>query len=799
MLAAAIAIIAWSSVPPLTGRLVVADLGSPVRIVRDANAVPHVFARTIADLYRGLGFVHAQDRLWQMEMMRRASQGRLSEIFGERTLDPDLFLRTLDLHGHAERALARFSPEARALLEAYAEGVNAFLTRPTGLLEQRLPPEFLLLRHRPEPWHPADSVAVVKMMALNLSANLNAEIRRLTLAAQGMSPAEIEDVMPLNRGERPPPLPDLRQLYPLRPLTASRPHARTATLDSFLDPGASNSWVLAGTRTRSGRPLLANDPHLRLSAPSIWYLAHLALETPPGGTVNAVGASLPGTPLIVLGRGDTLAWGFTNAEADVQDLYIEKVNPADPSQYLAPEGWRRFETDTIDIRVRGAGTRTFTRRRTRHGPVLPEGFRDLRRILAPGYVAALQWTALGDEDTTISAGFLDPKVRTVPAYLERMRSYMVPMQTMVVADRDGRIALTAPGRLPVRHPANSVAGRAPVPGWEAIYDWTGLVPRDELPREEDPPAGAIGTANARFVPPGYSHLITYDWEADYRLRRIAELVLGRSDHDLGTMRAAQLDVLSPAAAELLPMMIAATRTAAGADARVLDQLSHWGARMRVDAAEPLIFIAWLRASVRAILADDLGAAFDAFFQPRAKMMTRLLRGEATGRDWCDDRLTTEHESCGAILARALSTALDELEARFGRDRSAWSWGKAHYADGAHQVFERLPVLGWLSHVGLPSPGGFYTLDRGVAEFGAADPFANRHAPSYRAIYDLEDLDQSLYVQTTGQSGNPFSRYYRTFERMWSAGAYVRIPTKRPEIERNVIGIWQLDPARSGEP
>ena len=793
--AAVMATIAFGTVPPLSGTIAMPGLTNPVAIVRDRHAVPHITGRTLADIYRGLGFAHAQDRLWQMELLRRAGQGRLSEIFGERTLDADIFLRTLDLAGHAERSAARFPAEARELLAAYAAGVNVFLDRPTGLLEQRLPPEFLMLGHKPEPWNPADSVTIIKMMALNLSTNLGAEIQRLTLAAQGLSPAEIDDVMPLNGGERPPPLPNLASLYPLRTLQAATPPSRTAALEMFFGAGASNSWVVAGSRTTTGRPLLANDPHLRLTAPSIWYLAHLALaESSERERVNVVGASLPGTPVIVLGRSDALAWGFTNTEADVQDLFIEKLNPDDPEEYLTPSGWQRFAVDVMEIRVAGGETRLVERRRTRHGPVLPGSFRDLGRLLGPGHVAALQWTALSDDDTTILAGLLDASIRTVEAYLEHARPYVAPMQNMVVADTRGRIGMIAPARLPVRHPDNKVAGRAPVPGWDPVYDWQGFVSFEELPRTVDPPEGAIGTANARIVPDGHPHLITYDWEADYRHQRVEELVNERTGHDMGTMQAAQLDVHSPAFAELAPLMIAAARgSAATEDSEVLDRLASWDAEMRADAPEPLIFVAWLREAVRAIYADDLGPAFNQFFSPRAKAMTRLLKGEAAGRDWCDDQRTGARESCGEVLATALRRAVQGLEGTFGRDRAHWSWGRAHVALGEHQVFGELPLVGRHFHIGMPSPGGPYTLNRGVVEFGRDDPFANRHAASLRAIYDLSDLDRSLFMQSTGQSGNPFSRYYRTFERSWAEGKYIQIPTDPAVIEREAIGIWHLVP------
>ncbi len=782
-----------NTVPAPSGTLAIAGLSAPVEIVRDREGVPHIFAKSMEDLFCALGFVHAQDRLWQMELLRRAGQGRLSEIFGERTFKTDVFLRTLDLYGHAERSLAGLDAKTRRTLEAYAQGVNAFIERKTGLLEPRLPPEFLLLRHTPEPWRPADSLVGLKMMALDLGTNIGFEIARLTYAAQGLTSAEIEDLMPPDPRDAAPPLPEIAKLYPVQHLAAAGKQAALA-----MDPiggGASNNWVVDGAHTKTGKPLLANDPHLRLQAPSIWYLAHLALAQESGApTVNIVGATLAGLPLVVLGRADSVAWGFTNTGADVQDLYVEKINPDNPREYLTPQGWQPFESEPMAIAVKGMGVRTVERRRTRHGPVLPAFYRNLGGMLGPGYVAALQWTALSDDDTTIAAGMLDPNLRTVDAYVANMRAYVVPMQSMVVADSTGKIGLIAPGRVPLRDPSNAVAGRAPVPGWDAAYDWKGRLNFEDLPRVENPAGGAIATANARIVGPDYPSLLTHDWDPAFRQQRIEKLIFGRTDHDMASMRAAQNDVLDPAFARLQTLMIAAAQAGGEVDNALLDRLTVWDANMRADAAEPLIFSAWVREAVRAIYQDDLGAAFLLFFDARAPALIRLLEGKAKGRDWCDDRTTPVKESCGSILAGALKSALADLERRYGPDRSKWRWGPAHFAHGEHRPFGLLGGrIGAFFNVEVPSPGGDYTINRGKMNFDEEPPFANRHASSYRAIYNLADLDASLYMQTSGQSGNPFSPLYRSFAARWAKGEYITIATKRAEIDKAALGTWRLSP------
>jgi penicillin amidase len=696
-------------------------------------------------------------------------------------------LRTLDLYGHAERSLVALPPSAQHQLAAYARGVNAFLDRPIGLLEPRLAPEFLLLRHRPEPWRAADSVVIAKLMAFDLSTNLRQEMLRLALAAQGLDAREIDDLLPPDDGD--PPLPELASLYPLRRLAPQRQAIR----DDARIPGASNNWVLAGTRTRSGKPLLANDPHLALSAPSIWYLAHLALERPGEAPDNVVGATLPGTPSVVLGRGDTLAWGFTNAGADVEDVYIEKINPDNPREYLTPEGWQPFAIEPMAIAVKGVGVRMLERRRTRHGPVLPGSYHDLDSMLTAGYVAALQWVALSDDDTTIATGLIDERVRDVADYIERMRGYVVPMQSMVVADTAGHIALIAPGRVPLRDPANKVMGRAPVPGWDATYDWKGYLRFEDLPREENPARGAIATANARIVGPAYPHILTLDWDAPFRQQRIDELLDSRDRHDVASMRAMQADVLSLAAQRLKGLMIAAARRAASSEGVTLERLAQWDARMRADAAEPLIFMAWVRETVSAVYRDDLPAVFEQFFEMRAPALLRLLEGRATARDWCDDRTTAQQETCDSVVGAALTAALRDLAKRYGEDRAAWRWGHAHVALSRHSALGQLPLIGSLFNIEVESAGGNFTLNRGVVDFRTAQPFTSWQAASYRAIYDLADLDRSLYMHSTGQSGNPLAPGYRAFAPRWARVEYIEIATTRAAIARSAIGTWRLMP------
>lgn len=777
---------------PSAGRITVPGLSAAASITRDREGVPHITATTPEDVHFALGFAHAQDRLWQMELQRRAVAGRLSELFGQRTLSSDIFMRTVDLYGHAARSLAVFKPEARAQVEAYAAGVNAYLQRRTGPIEPRYPIEFIALGHTPEPWTAADCVAIVKLMALNLSTNVGLETLRLAFAAQGLSAAEIGDLLPHDPALSPPPLPELSTLYPLRKMPGKQASAMPL-IDPMMGEGASNNWVVAGSRTKSGKPLLANDPHLQISAPAIWYFAHLRLERAGRAPVNAVGATLPGVPLVVIGRNDHVAWGFTNTGPDVQDIFIEKVNPEDRNTYLTPDGWRPFATERLTIKVMGEADYALERRRTRHGPVLPDAFRGLDGMLAPNHVAALAWTALSDDDTTLAAGLFSEALNSVDDYIALMREYVVPMQSMVVADKSGNIALVAPGRVPVRDPGNLVAGRAPVPGWDATYDWKGWLDFSQLPQVKNPSAGAIGTANARIVPPDFPAHLTWDWDAPFRQARVDALVVSKDGHDMASMKAAQADVLSPAVERLQTLMIAIAQASPAADDKVLDQLTAWDGRQTMGSTESLIFVAWMREAMRGIFADDLGPAFPRYFDGRPQPLIRLLEGKSTARDWCDDRATPARETCAQVLGDALARALKDLETLRGPDRTKWRWGDVHIAVNEHRPFGQMPQLAPFFNVEVPSPGGDETLNRGKSDWGSARPFANRHASSMRAIYDFADLERSVFMLPTGQSGNPISRHYRDFAQRWAAVEYIEIPTTPEAVARIAVGTWTLTP------
>ena len=747
-----------------------------MEIVRDAHAIPHIYARSARDGAFAMGFVHAQDRLWQMEMQRRIGAARLSEILGDRTLKTDLFLRTLGVYRVAERNFSMLSPEAQAIYEAYAAGVNAYLNSRSGLL----PPEFVLLGHEPEPWRPADSLVWLKMMAWDLGENFKDELLRARLAKR-LDSAQLRDLWAPHPADAAP-KPAARQSsfdpggIDFDAVAAALPELNAAGLGS-------NAWALSGGHTVSGKPLLANDPHLRLEMPSLWYLAHIS--TPE---FDVVGATLPGLPFPVLGRTQNFAWGFTDAGPDVQDLFIERIDPDDSARYLTPDGSQPFRVRTETIRVDGGEAAEIRVRETRHGPVVSDVIEEDKSFLEAGHVLAFAWTALDEDDRTAEALVRIPAARDWNGFVAALRDVAVPQQTAVFADRSGNIGYVAPGRVPIRASGH---GYMPSPGWTGTHDWVGRIPFESLPRVYNPARGRIVTANNRLVGQDYPFYLTDDWTPPYRARRIESLLDARSAHDVESFAAIQQDVVSLAAARLLPVLIELTTPRGEVARRALDMLGRWDRRMDRDRAEPLIYIAWLRELMRGLFADELGPVFEDYWRIRTEVLHRVLT-ERTG--WCDVVTTDDRESCATTVGTAFDAALANLATRYGEDMGAWRWGEAHAVRMKHEVLGNIPVIGSWFEVRLPSGGAKETVKAGGFTVSDPDhPFAQNHGAGYRAVYDLGEPERSVFIQSTGQSGNPLSAHYGDYIDAWRDGRYLPMLTERARVEEGALGTLILNP------
>ena len=599
---------AWlrRSLPQIDGTVSLRGLAAPVEVVRDREGVPHAFAKSANDATFALGYLHAQDRLWQMALQRRYAQGRVAEILGERAYDTDRLMRTVGFQRQAERIVEKLDAGTRARLEAYSAGVNAFLAT-----DPALPIEFTVLRTGFEPWRPADCVAWLLVMSWDLSSNWRSELSRLRLAAK-VGRERTTEMIPPYPGDPVEPLPDFKRLYAqldgdARALLALSPGTEQAI--------GSNNWVVSGAHSETGAPLLANDPHLGLQTPALWYLVHL--QSPEG---NVVGGTLPGMPFVVLGRNDGLAWAFTTTNSDTQDLFVEKLVGDDG--YLTPQGPAKFDVREETIRV-GPEARRIRVRSTRHGPVLSDALGAMQGAAPKGYVMALAWAAMSDDNATMRAGFALNAARDRDALLAGLRDFAAPHQNVVYADTQGHVGFIAPARVPVRSPENEARGRVPVPGWIAKYDWQGFLPYEDMPQVADPPSGEIVTANNKITPPGYRPFLSVDWFLPWRAQRIASLLDAKPKHSLDSFARIQGDVRSRLAVELLPAALSAQPgTEEGRAAQAL--LRGWNGDGIEDSAAPLVFASWYRELTRLVYADELGDLFDDAWEQRAGFMVSVM-------------------------------------------------------------------------------------------------------------------------------------------------------------------------------
>jgi penicillin amidase len=735
LLAAGVAGLLWSTLPSSTQDVHIAGLSAPVSITLDQNGIPRIEAANALDAAAAMGFVHARDRMFQMELMRRAASGRLSEIAGPATLPIDRMMRVLGLRVRAEADLAILPPDTRAMLDAYARGVNAWIAR----RGRRAAPEFLLLGS-PKQWTPVDSLLWGETMGLWLSANWRTELSRQALA--GKVPGwMIDELWP----------PDHTTGNP----AASRPAPRFADAAShlldllprfpgaFTQPGeASNAWAVDGAHSATGAPLLAGDPHLAFGFPGIWYLARI--DTP---TETLAGATAPGIPFIVLGRNRDIAWTFTTTGADTEDVFIE--TPVGDNDYATPDGPSRFVVRHEIIKVKGYPDQLLTVRETRHGPVISDLEGAQRPILAvsmaslmPGNMAAAGLLALNRAHTVAEAGAAAAEITA-------------PIQNLTVADKQ-QIALFVTGRIPIRRAGD---GAFPVRGDDGAHDWIGWASGDQLPHVVAPTSGHLINANERVAPPDFPVFMGRDWFGDWRARRIRELLAATPHATAADFARMQLDTVSPFARDLLPTLTAIHGNGMRATA-ALDLLSHWDGSMAMNLPQPLIFNAWIDKFVDLVLQQANIPRANA--GPRSEFAAFVL--SPRGAHWCGG-------DCTKLLSAALEASIADLSTRFGPDPAAWLWGPAHQAVFAHPFLRQLPVLGRLTTLRIDSPGDDTTLDRGVPQRGT---FNSIHGPSFRGVYDLADLDRSLFVVTPGQSGNPLSTHARDFLVRWRDGETIML-------------------------
>jgi penicillin G amidase len=796
------------TVPPLAGELRLPGLSAPVEVLFDPYAVPHVYARDADDAWTAVGYLHARDRLWQMEVYRRATGGRLSEIFGPTTLPADRRFLGLGLRRAAAAEWQTATPQIKSALEHYAAGVNA-ATAAMGRWKR--PPEFLLLGVTPEPWTPVDSLAVARLLAWRLAENRRGELVRGRLA-RAIGPAETNLLMgplpasapaildaatspaaPVNASPSPPP----------QPLAGGEVRNDSSPMPPGLEwleltsrAGDSNSWVIAGSRTKSGRPLLANDPHLQVELPSIWYEVHVV-----AAGLDVEGVTLPSAPFVIIGHNAKIAWGLTNTGADVLDFYVEDVDMT-ARKYLYRGQWLPLASVKVPIAVRGRGTPAdFEIFSTQHGPLVamendweePPDLASRSGRLSPRPLA-LRWEAVTQGETAAAFEAIN-RAGSWSGFLEGVRRFGAPSQSFVYADVDGHIGYAMSGRLPLRGASD---GGTPVPGWTGEYEWKGTVPPDRLPTLFDPPSGAIVTANAE-IDRRWPGVMTRDWDAPFRTERIVQLLGTRTGLTADDMHDMQMDVRSMAAEHVLAAVEAARKSPAFEKAEPeaktgIERLRLWD--RQVDGRPVVaLYEAFLRALWRRTFADELEPdVFQQFFEyglsARYTGIFQII-DDPTSHWWNDIATIDKRETRDDIVLLAAADAVIALRTKFG-DEPNWNWDRLHAISFRHPLGGGGAILNWAFSRGpVPMVGDSSTVRK--ASVDIRSPYNVVDISSYRQILDVGNWDQSRVINPTGQSGNAMSVHYFDQNPLWAAGKYRTFAFTRGAVEQGKASRLLLTP------
>jgi len=784
-------VVAYSALPQLDGQLQISGLSAPVTITRDRQGVPTIEANTLEDLFLAQGYVTAQDRLWQMDVMRRYGSGELSEVLGQETLKIDREKRILGLRAAATKSLEMLGPRDRAFLEAYARGVNAFIQAH----RDHLPIEFRILGYAPKPWLAEDSLVIANQMVKDLNYHYfyDALAREKILAKLG---PELTADLYVNRSwhDRPPTV--LRQ-------DLTEPQGNTGDSDDEDDEddsdspssvtrafplsgseglppepspvNGSNNWVVSGAHTVTGKPLLSNDMHLEHQMPNLWYEAHLRADI-----LDVAGVTLPGMPYVIMGHNQWIAWGFTNLGATVTDVYIENFNQA--GEYQTPAGWVKPEHRTEVIHVKGKPDVTVDVKITRHGPLITE--------LVPGETRplALRWTLY--DGLRIPLLDLD-SAGNWQEFRRALSQWDMPGQNLVYADVEGNIGYQATGKVPIRAVGD---GRLPVSGADNAHEWTSYIPFEKLPSIYNPPSGIIATANGRVTPDDYPYSIAMEWEAPWRTERIYHVLGSGRKFSVADMLALETDIHSEAEMFVAERFVYAVDHASKASARAkqaADLMRGWDGRMLASSAAPSIAVRSMRELQRLLLEPKLGSAPPDPERQDAGISWKTYSWEMRSV-WLENVLLhhpqrwlpEQYPNYDELLAAAVDAAVNSPDAP--KDLSSWRWGAFNAVEIQHPILGRIPILKYWAGPGVQEQSGSGYTVKAVTR---------HHGPSERFTADLSDLDQSTLNIVTGQGGNFLSPYYMDQWKAWYEGMTFALPFSNTAVEASKEHKLVLEPTK----
>ena len=794
--------------PRTRGTVCLSGLEGSVEVLRDRWGVPHIYADSAKDLFFAQGYVHAQDRLWQMELQRRVGSGRLSEVLGEVTLEVDRFFRVLGLHRVAEAEAEALDAETRQVLESYVAGVNAYVTSRRG----RLSVEFSLLRFQPAPWRPVDCLYWAKVMAWNLGGNWASELIRGRMAAklgadraadlEPFYPSDNPTIVPgggrpegverLPNGWRSDGLGDALRLVESLFQTGAAPDPALPLPGLTQAAGGSNQWVVTGRRSVTGRPLLANDTHMALQMPAVWYQVHLA-----GGDYNVTGVSLPGLPGVVVGHNDHCAWGLTTAWQDAQDFYIEKLSPDSPDRYEYKGEWIDAEVIQEEIQVKGRDEPVVQKVVvTRHGPIISE-------LIGEAVPLALRWVALEPGNLLRSALRYD-RARNWDEFRAALGDWSTPAHNFVYADVEGNIGYLQAGWMPIRAKGY---GLAPVPGWTGEYEWEGYLSLDELPQAYNPEEGWLATANNLVVDANYPYFVSADLENPCRARRIVDLITSKTNFTVNDFAHLQRDTYS-AQAERFVHHLLTLEPRGEQERRALAYLRNWDYCMSPNSVAASIYQVCRLRALHVLWDDHLGELADSYvgvgltplgeaspYHGRSFVrLLELLDGSENEREdfWLRDPAGGSQRSRQALLRQALREALELLRKELGRDMARWTWGRLNKTYFAHAVGSVKPLNLFFNRGPYSMGGDQDTLLRVLGQ--PRFPFEPASGgDALRFIADPSDWENCRMVIPGGQSGHVASRHYADLIPLWLQGRLLPMPFERTAVERHAKRRLRLVP------
>jgi penicillin amidase len=819
--------IAPQSSPKVDGELTIAGLDGAVDVYRDGMGIPHIYATTAHDLFMAQGYIHAQDRFWQMDFWRHIGSGTLSEMFGAGQVDTDKFLRTLGWRQIAEQEYAQLSPESKAILEDYSAGVNAYIQDRTPVqlsLEYSILTGLLNRGYKIEPWTPINSLTWGKSMAWDLGGNMDDEIERAILL-KTLTPEQLADLYPAYPADYPVIVPKIGVgTPPANPVTSISDQLsdidfqpvrdKLTLLDNVLGPTnsdiGSNSWVISGKLTATGMPLLANDMHLSIQMPSIWYQNDLHCQPKSEACpFEVTGFSFAGVPGVVAGHNDRIAWGFTNLGPDVQDLFIEKVNPDNPDQYEVDSKWVDFETRKETIKVGGGDPVELTVRISRHGPIISDSYGPLKDEVDPKdkeaqpfkdksgislpehYAIAMSWTAL-KPSTPFEAIWGFNKAQNWDEFRAAARDFHVPAQNIIYADVDGNIGYQTPGDIPIRKKGD---GTLPVSGWNSEYDWTGYIPFDDLPYVFNPQSGYIATANNQANPRDYPYLITKDWDYGQRAARIVGMIQSAPGKiDAAYIQSMHGDSKNLNAETLVPILLSLKLDPELASVR--DQfLASWDYQERADSVSAPLFETFWSNLLSDTFNDDLPKDYWPTGGDRWYEVMRNLVQQPNSPWWDDKDSESVVETRDDMFIRAFNEAVNQMQKDYGKDTAKWpAWGKVHTATFRNLTLGESgigPIEALFNRGPFATSGGKSIVDATAWDVG--ESFEVVTLPSEREIVDLSNLDASLAVHTTGQSGHAFNKHYADMAPLWAEVQYYHMWWDQASVKADAESHLRLTP------